>query len=372
MKLTRRWCKFLLMCSFFLLPAVHALPFKVSNPHRDGWAAVSEDFLVGKARATLGLPPPGNEEEAGMLSEVVEFMYNTRQRPGRMGLTVSSQVPIAYLRIFKCGNDNVRCNMGCCHDRNPPHEVHCTRAHDIESTGRMISSMVSPEVLAELPSNLTVFTFVREPAEKFISGFIEMCFRMGILERPFKHDPCRKYRESDHPLGDFLADLLSTDVCARPSLDVNHYAPVVRRKIKTTNETNATIQTTLVYPCPPDQIDYEDRRGWFEGTDLRHITTMTADVRPIKVDVLAELSNVKTVWSQLFSHVPMQPPYDKTLGSHTSNIVEARLLAKVKHEFAFNRTVATALCWLLYADYLNFGYRLPSRCRLAYPGEASR
>ncbi|KAG1654440.1 hypothetical protein FOA52_009158 [Chlamydomonas sp. UWO 241] len=58
------------------------------------------------------------------------------------------------------------------------------------------------------------------------------------------------------------------------------------------------------------------------------------------------------------------PSYNPNLCSHSSTPETVQLRKRSMIEISTNRATATALCWLLYPDYVNFGYRLPSICTI--------
>ncbi|KAG1673882.1 hypothetical protein FOA52_012907, partial [Chlamydomonas sp. UWO 241] len=205
------WATALLL---MLLSSVHASRFQPQNPHQTGFAALDYAQLIANARSQLGLPAPGAAGEMFRLSEVIDMMYNPGLHLARMGLTITRQEPqgrldkLVYLRIFKCGNNAVRCNMGCC-GSNGSNETNGLLSDDISP------ERTNPALISDLRSlNFTFFAAIREPAEKFISGFVELCIRM---QRDNPDDPyCPRYFASETPLADFLADFLSADRSRAP------------------------------------------------------------------------------------------------------------------------------------------------------------
>ncbi|KAG1653343.1 hypothetical protein FOA52_008466 [Chlamydomonas sp. UWO 241] len=169
-----------------------------------------------------------------------------------MGLTLSCAglQPLAYLRVFKCGNNAVRCNMrGCCY-------VTTGGANSSTCVDDIPPEQIDAALISNLRSrNFTFFTAVREPVEKFIGGLVEMCGRMARIS---PDDPyCPRYFDSKSPLADFLSDLLSATQSRTPM-----------------------------------------KRWLFDG-DIRHIATMTSAVRPVVIDTLADTRDLPTLWDHV-------------------------------------------------------------------------
>lgn len=313
-------------CVVALLVLASATRFSPDNPHKTGFANVKYSYLIAKARAALLLPqePELSADKDKLrtlwIGTLVDVLYNPANMPARLGITVSSFASLVYVRIFKVGNNAIRCNMGCCRSSS---DTARETAHDVQH-GRLEQEGTSmSEHLKMLQAeNYTFFTAVRDPAEKFISGFIEMCYRVPSDEY------CIKYKVSRTPVHDFLTDILTGRPAwaSKPILSSNRF---------------------------------------LSGVDMRHIASISAEVRPWPLQIL-ELQFITHSWTDLYVKTLGVVPVKYSPGQcgHPTSGRQDPFRRNVIQEMATNSSSATSLCWLLYEDYVNFGYPFPETCKM--------
>lgn len=129
--------------------------------------------------------------------------------------------PIIYTRIWKCANEGIGMNLHILTvaDRTPLSKGIVHEAKTQASLNAILKTMYQEDFL--MSSNVTVFTFVREPFSKFISGFTESVFRTS---------PLLTLRKTEPPLilNITLAKKYITDIfdCKLPLVQLDHIYPI--------------------------------------------------------------------------------------------------------------------------------------------------
>lgn len=199
-----------------------------------------------------------------------------------------------YLRIPKSGNDRTRCNLA----KAPG------KGWIVECPDKKIAQMYRK-------NGTSVFTVVRNPLSRFISGYTEVELRTlknAQVQKGYSH-----HIGSTERVHEYLMRLLSGD----------------------------------------DYIEV------FHTFSQSWVSVPFAEIQAYKLE-----DNARG-WDSLMMRLRISPglKYSFQCGGHKSSLDPLRTTAAAKAELEKNANVTKALCTLFLPDFLNFQYSMPSVCR---------
>lgn len=199
-----------------------------------------------------------------------------------------------YIRIPKNGNDNIRCNL-----------------MDWPGEGNDVPCLNRTEGLRLSTSGVKLWTFVRHPISRFVSGYTEVEFRN-------QGDP-KVQAKFMHPIG--------------------------------TKERFREYITSMLQGRKVPQIYHTFSQSWL-GTQFPIITA-------------GKIESMNNDWLAIQEWLGIAQPksFNKECNTHPTSADPLGTTAVAKLALEEDPTLMQALCVLLLPDFLNFEYELPEICR---------
>mmetsp|Transcript_5355 Transcript_5355/g.33558 ORF Transcript_5355/g.33558 Transcript_5355/m.33558 type:complete len:346 (+) Transcript_5355:651-1688(+) len=249
--------------------------------------------LWNRARQLLGLQDASNVQSFG--DEKQKFVANQFYTQCTLMSRSLLDGNALYIRIPKNGNDNIRCNL-----MNWPGE-----GSDLPCLNRTKGLQLST-------SGVRIWTFVRHPISRFVSGYTEVEFR--------NQDDPKVQAKFTHPIG--------------------------------TKERFREYVTSMLQGRKVPQIYHTFSQSWL-GTRFPVITA--GKIESMDKDWLA---------IQEWLGIARPIPFDKECNVHPTSADPLGTTAIAKLALEEDPSLMQALCALLLPDFLNFAYELPEVCKL--------
>lgn len=248
--------------------------------------------LWNRARVLLGLQEKNNQDSFGdAKQQIVANQFYTKCALMSRSLLDGNAL---YIRIPKNGNDNIRCNL-----MNWPGE------------GEDVPCLNSTNGLRVSTTGVRLWTFVRDPISRFVSGYTEVEFRNQ--NKPWVQE------KFTHPIG--------------------------------TRERFREYITSMLQGRKVPEIYHTFSQSWV-GTQFPLITA--GKIESMDNDWLAVQE-----WLGI-----LQPkPFDKECNTHPTSADPLKTSAVAKLALEEDPILMRALCVLLLPDFQNFAYELPEVCQ---------
>jgi hypothetical protein len=228
------------------------------------------------------------------------------------GYMRTPNISTAYVRIYKCGNKAIVNNMAA-----------------------MNASTASDPL--ELERLKCVFTFVRHPIARWMSGYNEMEHRW------IKNNKTYPSIDTVVPAANFSHfDLGTTERAAAFIFDL--------------------VQFKLMPPSTSDKSDIGLKRSWVYG-EILHVFPMSGIFQHVsRLDFVGKLENFKSDWQEVVNRCNMLPlrKFDKALGQHASSQDSCGTYAAVRKLLSQSCILQCILFHVLIVDFICFQYPAPA------------
>ena len=192
----------------------------------------------------------------------------------------------------------------------------------------------TPEELKHLTKRLSIFptrktekifTFIREPIERFISGVNEIYYR--------------KYLPINNPIN------------KKSSLNKQ----IIESNILSINSTKIMLDSILTG-------NLVALSQFVSVSAISHIYPMTNNLGPWHLDYIGRIENISTQWKSVEDLYGIKLPLDKKFNKHRSSLDEFKVKSSLRRFLKDNNAYLRVLCSLFQRDYDCFQIPFPVGC----------
>ena len=170
-----------------------------------------------------------------------------------------------------------------------------------------------------------IFTFIREPLERFISGINEIYYRKFV-----------------------------------PLTITKHATSAVNNRLIASQTADMKTAKTLLDGIMTGNLESLESLLHIRG--ISHVYPMSNNLKMWQLDIIGRIENISTQWKSIEEMYGVKLPLDVKFNRHRSSLDEFRVKSSLKQFLHDNRAYFRALCSFLQRDYDCFGIPLPHDC----------